>query len=45
MFLSITLRYIGNSLDPQSITSSLGVIPTKCGKAGDVIGSTSGDDW
>ncbi len=42
MFTSITLRYVGGSLDPQLITSSLEVLPTKYGKAGDVVNSTSG---
>jgi hypothetical protein len=42
MFTSITLRYIGEAIEPASITSSLGVAPTKHGCSGDLVSSTSG---
>lgn len=37
MLISFTLRYLGESLDPDLITSSLGVLPTECRKKGEKI--------
>ena len=42
MFISFTLRYIGDNLDPKIITESLGISPTESQIKGDVIVSQRG---
>jgi len=44
MFTSITLRYIGEKLSIDSISTSLGVLPTASGSSGDSVKSTSGKE-
>lgn len=42
MFISLTLRYLGDNLDPKDITTSLGVLPTNSQIKGDEIISSRG---
>ncbi|MFT7562351.1 MAG: hypothetical protein ACI93R_004289 [Flavobacteriales bacterium] len=42
MLISLTLRYLGESLDPEVITSTLGVSPTECRVKGEKVVSPRG---
>ena len=44
MLISTTLRYTGESLNADNVTSSLGVEPTSSANAGDVVKTTSGGE-
>jgi len=42
MFISLTLRYLGDNLDPKFVTEALGISPTESQIKGDEIVSQSG---
>lgn len=42
MFISLTLRYLGDNLDPENITVALGVLPTGSRIKGEIVVSSNG---
>lgn len=43
MFISLTLRYLGDNLVPENITEALGVLPTESRIKGDIVVSSRGN--